>query len=123
MRALDSEGKKKALYVWNPAIDVTHPAALLAQATGGMGGLYGFLPLIFIFVIFYLLLIRPQQTKQKKWQEMLGTLKSGDKVVTSGGIKGTIIAVKDDAFHLRVPPDNLRLEVVKSSVVTVTQDE
>jgi preprotein translocase subunit YajC len=102
---------------------VSHPAALLAQASGGMGGLYGFLPLVFIFVIFYLLLIRPQQTKQKKWQQMLGTLKSGDKVVTSGGIKGTIIAVKEDAFHLRVPPDNLRLEVVKSSVVTVTQDE
>jgi preprotein translocase subunit YajC len=111
------------LFVTNPAIVVSHPAALLAQASGGMGGLYGFLPLVFIFVIFYLLLIRPQQTKQKKWQQMLGTLKSGDKVVTSGGIKGTIIAVKDDAFHLRVPPDNLRLEVVKSSVVTVTQDE
>ena len=86
-------------------------------------GLAGFLPLLFIFAIFYLLLIRPQQTKQKKWQEMLGTLKSGDKIVTSGGIKGTIIAVKDDAFHLRVPPDNLRIEVVKSSVVTVTKDE
>jgi len=112
------------LFVTNPAIVVNHPAALLGQANGGLGGgLYGFLPLIFIFVIFYLLLIRPQQTKQKKWQEMLGTLKSGDKVVTSGGIKGTIIAVKDDAFQLRVPPDNLRMEVVKSAVVTVTQDE
>ena len=111
------------MLVWNPAIDVNHPAALLAQATGGMGCLYGFLPLVFIFAIFYLLLIRPQQTKQKKWQEMLETLKSGDKIVTSGGIKGTIIAVKEDGFHLRIPPDNLRIEIVKSAVVTVTKDE
>lgn len=107
----------------NPANVVNHPAALLAQASGGMGGWVGFLPLLFIFAIFYLLLIRPQQVKQKKWQAMLETLKSGDKIVTSGGIKGTIIAVKDDAFHLRVPPDNLRLEVVKSAVITVTRDE
>ena len=94
---------------------------MLAQASAG--GWVGFLPLIFIFAIFYLLLIRPQQTKQKKWQEMLETLKSGDKIVTSGGIKGTIIAVKDDGFHLRVPPDNLRMEIVKSAVVSVTRDE
>ena len=107
----------------NPVNVVNHPAALLAQASGGFGGIIGFLPLLFIFAIFYLLLIRPQQTKQKKWQEMLETLKSGDKIVTSGGIKGTIIAVKDDGFHLRVPPDNLRIEVVKSAVVTVTKDE
>jgi preprotein translocase subunit YajC len=99
-------------------------AALLAQATGGgFGGLIGFLPLVFIFAIFYFLLIRPQQIKQKKWQAMLETLKSGDKIVTSGGIKGTIIAVKDDSFHLRVPPDNLRIEVVKSAVVTVVSEE
>jgi preprotein translocase subunit YajC len=111
------------LYVWNPANVVTHPGALLAQASGGMGGIVSFLPLLFIFAIFYLILIRPQQTKQKKWMETLETLKSGDKIVTSGGIKGTIIAVKDDAFHLRIPPDNLRIEVVKSSVVTVTRDE
>ena len=111
------------MYVWNPANVVNHPAALLAQAGGGMSGIVGFLPLLFIFAIFYLLLIRPQQLKQKKWQEMLETLKSGDKIVTSGGIKGTIIAVKDDGFHLRVPPDNLRIEVVKSAVVTVTKDE
>jgi len=98
--------------------------ALLAQASGGgFGGLIGFLPLLFIFAIFYFLLIRPQQTKQKKWQAMLETLKSGDKVITSGGIKGTIIAVKDDSFHLRVPPDNLRIEVVKSAVVTVVTEE
>jgi preprotein translocase subunit YajC len=111
------------LYVFDPVNVVNHPAALLGQASGGVGGWLGFAPLLFIFAIFYLLLIRPQQTKQKKWQEMLETLKSGDKIVTSGGIKGTIIAVKDDGFHLRVPPDNLRMEIVKSAVVSVTRDE
>ena len=59
--------------------------ALFQSPAGGMGLLGGVLPLIFIFAIFYFLLIRPQQTRQKKWQAMLGELKTGDRVVTSGG--------------------------------------
>ncbi|PYP90687.1 MAG: preprotein translocase subunit YajC [Candidatus Angelobacter sp. Gp1-AA117] len=82
-----------------------------------------FLPLIFIFAIFYLLMILPQQKRQKRWQEMVSNLKNGDKVITGGGIRGTIIAIKDDALHLRVPPDNLRLEVTKASVVSVAREE
>jgi len=62
----------------------------------------------------------PQQRRQKKWQNMLSELKNGDKVVTSGGLKGTIIALRDDSLHLRVPPDNLKIEVTRSSVVSVT---
>jgi preprotein translocase subunit YajC len=92
------------------------------QASGGMGWVT-FLPMLFIFAIFYFLLIRPQQSRQKKWQEMMTQLKTGDRVVTSGGIKGTIIALKDDALHLRVPPDNLRIEVTRASVVSVTSAE
>lgn len=79
-----------------------------------------FAPLIFIFAIFYFLLIMPQQRKQKKWQAMLNDLKNGDKVTTSGGLRGTIIALRDDSLHLRVPPDNLRVEVTRASVVSVT---
>lgn len=86
-------------------------------------GILGFLPLLLIFGIFYFLLIRPQQVRQKKWQEMLTTLKNGDRVTTSGGLRGIIIAVKDDAFHLRVPPDNLRIEVSRSSVVAVNSED
>jgi len=86
-------------------------------------GALGFLPLIAIFAVFYLLLIMPQQRRQKKWQAMLRELKTGDKVVTSGGIRGTIIALRDDFIHLRVPPDNLRIEVSRSSVVSVTTGE
>src|SRR5262250_3762322 len=92
---------------------------LLAQQATGAGWL-GFAPLIFIFAIFYFLLIMPQQRRQKKWQQMLGELKTGDKVVTSGGIRGTIIALRDDYIHLRVPPDNLRIEVSRASVASVT---
>ena len=94
----------------------------VVQSPGGMGWL-GFAPLIFIFAIFYFLLIMPQQRRQKKWQQMLGELKTGDRVVTSGGLKGTIFSMKDDAVTLRVPPDNLKLEVSRSSIVSVTTAE
>jgi preprotein translocase subunit YajC len=97
---------------------------LLALQTGGGGmGWLGIAPLIFIFGIFYLLLILPQQRRQKKWQAMLDQIKTGDKVTTSGGLRGTIIALKDDSVHLRVPPDNLRVEVTKASIVQVTTTE
>ena len=95
---------------------------LLAVQVGGGGGMgwLGIAPILFIFVIFYFLLIMPQQRRQKKWAAMLDQLKTGDRVTTSGGLRGTIIALKDDAIHLRVPPDNLRVEVTKASVMQVT---
>ena len=96
--------------------------AFWLQLPGG-GGLLTLAPLLFIFAIFYFLLIMPQQKKQKKWQAMLGELKNGDKVVTSGGLRGTIISLKDDALTLRVPPDNLKLEISRASVVSVTTAE
>jgi preprotein translocase subunit YajC len=54
---------------------------------------------------------------------MLGQIKNGDRVTTSGGIRGTIIALRDDAVHLRVPPDNIKLEVARNSIVAVTTNE
>src|SRR6266705_6419634 len=95
----------------------------LVLQTGGTPGWLGIAPLIFIFAIFYFVLIMPQQRKQKKWQAMLGELKTGDKVATSGGLRGTIVALKDDYVHLRVPPDNLRVEVSRASVVSVSTEE
>jgi preprotein translocase subunit YajC len=96
-------------------------AAMLLQS--GLGSWMGIVPLIFIFAVFYFLLILPQQRRQKKWQAMLDTLKTGDKVVTSGGLRGTIFAMKDDSVTLRVPPDNLKLEVTRGSIVSVTTEE
>jgi preprotein translocase subunit YajC len=77
------------------------------------------LPLLF-FALLYFLMIAPQQKKQKKWQAMLSQIKNGDKVTTNGGIRGTVISVKDDLIQLRVPPDNIKLEFVKSAIASVT---
>jgi len=82
-----------------------------------------FLPFLLIIAVFYFLLIRPNQTRQKKWAQMLSEIKPGDRVTTNGGIRGTILSVKDDAVQLRVPPDNLRIEVVKSAIATVNTGE
>jgi len=96
----------------------------LALQTGGGSSIALLLPVVGMFAVFYFLLILPQQRRQKKWQAMLSELKTGDKVVTSGGLRGTIFSIKDDALILRVPPDNLKLEVTRGSIVTVTtQDE
>ena len=87
-------------------------------SAGGGLGIFLLLPLLFIFATFYF-----QQRKTKRWQEVLSGLKTGDRVTTGGGIRGTVIALKDDSIHLRVPPDNLRLEVVKSSIVSINREE
>lgn len=101
------------------------PAALIAALTGFLpSGLGGILPFILIFAVFYFLLIRPQQTRQKKWQTMLSSLKPGDRVTTTGGIRGTILSIKDDVLQIRVAPDNIRLEIAKGAIASVvTQDE
>ncbi len=96
-------------------------AVVLQQSTPSSLGL--FLPIILMIGIMYLLMIRPQQSRQKKWQAMLEQLKPGNRVVTSGGIRGAILSIKDDALVLRVPPDNLKLEVTRNSIVTVITDE
>jgi len=96
---------------------------LIAAQTGGGSGLALFAPVLLIFGVFYFLLIMPQQRRQKKWQQMLSELKTGDKVVTSGGLKGTIFSMKEDSVTLRVPPDNLKLDVSRASIVTVSTPE
>jgi preprotein translocase subunit YajC len=86
-------------------------------------GFASLLPILLMIVVFYFLLIRPQQKRQRTWQDMLGNLKPGDRITTSGGIRGVILAIKDDTIQLRIPPDNLRIEVVKSAIASVTQEE
>ena len=95
-------------------------AMWLQSAFGGLGSMGSLaLPILF-FVVLYFLMIAPNQKKQKKWQEMLGKLKSGDKVTTNGGIRGTVLSVKDDAVVLRVQPDGVKLEFVRSAIAAVT---
>lgn len=98
-------------------------AIWLQSATGGLGSLGGLaLPILF-FIVLYFLMIVPNQRKQKKWQEMLGQIKSGDRVTTNGGIRGTVLTVKDDSVILRIQPDGVKLEFVKSAIAAVTTDE
>lgn len=87
------------------------------------GGLIGMLPLLLLIPLLYLMLFRPQQKRQKQWQQMLSDLKQGDKVTTAGGIRGVIIALRDDAVVLRVAPDNLKLEVAKTAIAAVTRED
>jgi len=81
------------------------------------------LPILLFIPLLYLLMIRPQQKKQKQWQQMLAGIKSGDRITTAGGIRGTILSIKDDAIIIRVPPDNLKLEVTKNAIASVTTQE
>lgn len=95
---------------------------MMIAAAGGLGSLAGILPIALIFGIFYLLIMLPQQKRQKKFQAMISSLKNGDRVVTSGGIRGTVVSLKDDALQIRVPPDNLRLEIARGAVVSVVDE-
>ncbi len=95
---------------------------LLAQATGqqqGPPGWSSFVPLILMFVIFYFLLIRPQQKKAKEHAELLKTLKRGDKVVTNGGIVGVIVSVKEK--HVVVRSEDSKFEVLRTAVSEITE--
>ena len=86
-------------------------------------GLVTFLPFLLIIAVFYMMLVRPNQKKQKQWQEMLTSLKPGDRITTTGGMRGTIISLKEDAVQLRVPPDGIKLEVIKSAIASVTTNQ
>jgi preprotein translocase subunit YajC len=93
------------------------PSFALAQVSAtGSNPVLAFLPLIFMFVIFYFLLIRPQQKRQKELNQMLQDLKKGDKVVTSGGLIGTIAGIQNDYIILKVGEGETKVEVLKSAV-------
>ena len=89
---------------------------LLLQSASSPNSLVGFLPILLIFGIFYFLLFRPMQKQRKQTAQMLAELKTGDNVVTSGGIVGTIVALDSDTLVLRVKPDNIKIQVTRSAV-------
>jgi len=89
---------------------------------GGAGG-FGFLiPMVLVFGVFYLLLIRPQQKKQRQLQETITQLKAGDRVVTTGGIVGVITAVRDTSFLIRTAEKTI-LEIARTAVAGVESEE
>ena len=90
---------------------------------GGEGGgnpLTMFIPIIMVFIVFYLLLIRPQQKKQKAHQQLLSQLGKGDKIVTNGGLYGTITDTKEHVVILKIA-ENVKVEVIKSAIATVIE--
>ena len=85
-------------------------------------GLLTFAPLLIIMVIFYVLLILPAQRRQKKTQAMLNALKSGDKVLTNGGMYGTIVGIDNDAVQLRIA-DQVKIKVARSAIAGLQPEE
>ncbi|WP_439577341.1 preprotein translocase subunit YajC [Elioraea sp.] len=96
-----------------------------AQAGDPTGGLMSLAPLILIFVVFYFILIRPQQKKAREHREMLGQLQRGDRVVTGGGVFGTVIRVTPESDEVIVEVSKnpqLRVTVVKSTIQSVLRE-
>lgn len=81
------------------------------------------LPILLLVPVLYLVMIRPQQKRQKQWQQMLGSIKPGDRITTAGGIRGTILSIKDDAIIIKVAPDGIKMEVAKNSIASVTTED
>jgi|SRR5437660_7350741 len=92
---------------------------ILLQGAGGFGFL---IPMLLVFGVFYMLLIRPQQRKQRELQSTIAQLKTGDKVVTTGGVIGVITAVRDTSFLIR-SADKSILEIARSAVAGVDSEE
>ena len=85
---------------------------------GGLGTGFGFLiPLALMFGIFYFILIRPQQKKQRQHQDMLKAVKTGDQIVTSGGIHGTIVAIDEHKVSLKIA-ENVKVDLARSSIAS-----
>lgn len=98
------------------AIIIKRKGFLMNGANPGM--LSNLFPIALVFLIFYFILIRPQQKQQKEFKAMVDALKKNDEVVTIGGVYGTIVNVKDKTFIIRVD-DNTRIEIDKSAVARV----
>ena len=94
--------------------------SLMAQGTGA-SAFVQFAPILLIMVIFYVLLILPAQRRQKKTTEMLGALKNGDKVITNGGMFGTIVGMEGDAIQLRIA-DQVKVKILRSAVASLQPD-
>lgn len=96
---------------------------LLQQTPAASNPIMGFLPVLLIFGIFYFLLFMPMQRQKKQQKQMLAELKNGDTVVTSGGVVGSIVSLEGDNLVLRVKPDNVKIQFLRSAVSGRLSDE
>jgi len=97
-------------------------AIALLQSSSGAAAIANFLPIVAIGLVFYFLVIAPANKQRKKTAEMLSTLKKGDRVVTSGGIYGTIQGVEADAVYLKIA-DNVKVKVARSAITGIVAGE
>ena len=95
---------------------------LLQQPAPQAGGLAAFLPLIFIIGIFYLIVFLPARRRQKKIQEMIDGLKTGDKVITTGGLFGTVVALRGDKLGMRIA-ENVKVDISRNAVASMQQPD
>ena len=102
--------------------DVFEFLAMAPPAEGQGGGLGMFMPMIIIFAIFYFMLIRPQQRKEKERRKMIDEVKTGARVVFSGGIIGTVSNVKEATFMIKIA-DNVKVEVARGAVSRVLEKD
>jgi preprotein translocase subunit YajC len=104
-------------------LDIAYAMGTAGEEGGAAQGLGGMLfPLIMIFVIFYFILIRPQQKKAKQHQEFLNRLKRGDEVITSGGIYGKVTGLTDKVITLEVA-NNVRIKVSRNQIAGLKEEE
>ena len=95
----------------------------MQQPSGGGGsGITGMLPFLFVIVIFWFLIFAPARKKQKRLQQLIDNLKNGDKVITSGGIYGTVVGVGDRIVQLRIA-DKVKIDVGKSAIVGLQEPD
>ena len=98
---------------------IAHAMSAGGGAAGqGSPGIMGFVPFILMFVIFYFLLIRPQQKKAKEHRDMISNVKKGDKIITSGGIYGRITGMDDTTLTVEIS-DKVRVKVVRANISAV----
>jgi preprotein translocase subunit YajC len=89
---------------------------------GGGGGFTFLIPMVLVFGVFYVLMIRPQQKRQRELQQTIGTLKAGDRIVTTGGVIGTITTVRDTSFLVRSGEKSI-IEIARSAVAAIEPEE
>ena len=100
--------------------DIAYAMGTGGAGGSGAGGFAGFIPLILMFVIFYFLLIRPQQKRSKEHRQMIANLKKGDRIITSGGIHGRITGMDETTLTVEIA-DKVRVKVARGNVSNLAQ--